>query len=301
MEIKNEPSRQLIKKDTTVSDMMISRQAQEVQGAMIIAKKFPRDEAKAFDKILRSCQRKGLAEDAEYTYPRGGETVNGPSIRLMEAIAQNWGNVDYGILELTNKNGLSEMMAYAWDLETNTRVTKIFTVKHWRDTKQGGYALKDVRDIYELTANYGMRRVRACIMGVIPGDITAAAVQECRKTLKEDNKKAPLEDRYRKMVAAFEKEFLVGQKQIEEYLGGGIESFTEDHFLRMQGVYRSLRDGMAKPGEFFKSFKEATQESVEYVKDPFTGTPPAPNGPGLSEKPAERTAWEEETEAKKNG
>jgi len=138
----------------TATDMMITRQSQEVQAAMIIAKRFPRDEARAFDKILRSCQRQGLAEQSEYTYPRGGQKIVGPSIRLAEAIAQNWGNVDYGIIELSNNNESSEMMAYAWDLETNTRVTKIFTVKHWRDTKQGGYALNDSRDIYETTANF---------------------------------------------------------------------------------------------------------------------------------------------------
>ena len=59
------------------------------------------------------------------------------------------GNIDYGIIELEQKDGKSEMMAYAWDLETNTRVTKIFGVEHKRDTRNGSYALTDSRDIYE--------------------------------------------------------------------------------------------------------------------------------------------------------
>ncbi|MCK5081416.1 MAG: hypothetical protein KAR31_00785 [Candidatus Omnitrophica bacterium] len=250
----------------TISEMMISRQAQEVQAAMVIAKKFPRDEAKAYDKIMRSCQRKGLAEQAEYVFPRGGQKVIGASIRLAEAIAQNWGNVDYGILELSNKDGASEIMAYAWDLETNTRVTKIFTVKHWRDTKSGGYGLKDVRDIYEATANFGARRVRACILGIIPGDITEAAVRKCRETIKGAHK-TPLEDRFRTMITVFEDEFQVSQKQIEEYLGYGMSSFSENDFIRMQGVYRSLRDEMSKPADFFKGIKEP-KEKVP-VNDPF--------------------------------
>lgn len=253
----------------TANEMMITRQAQEVQAAMVIAKKFPRDEAKAFDKIMRSCQRKGLAEQAEYTYPRGGQKVMGPSIRLAESIAQNWGNVDYGVIELSNKEGASEMMAYAWDLETNTRVSKIFTVKHWRDTKQGGYKLKDARDIYEATANFGARRVRACILGVIPGDIVDAAVTKCRATIKGSHK-TPLEDRFRTMIASFEEDFQVSQKQIEDYLGGRMKSFTENDFIRMQGVYRSLRDEMAKPDDFFKGHKEKEEVPVE---DPFKKKP----------------------------
>lgn len=136
---------------TSQTEMMISRQAQEVQGAIVMAKKFPRDEYDAMERIKRTCQRATLAEQAIYSYPRGGQTVMGPSIRLAEALAQNWGNIDYGVIELEQKNGSSEMMAYAWDLESNTRVTKIFTVEHKRDTRKGTYQLTDSRDIYEAT------------------------------------------------------------------------------------------------------------------------------------------------------
>ena len=261
---------EVVKKEaSTVQEMMISRQAQEVQAAMVIAKKFPRDAARAFDRIMQACQRKGLAEDANYTYPRGTEKVSGPTIRLAEAIAQNWGNIDYGVIELENKNGSSELMAYAWDLETNTRTTKIFTVKHWRDTKQGGYALKDARDIYEATANFGARRVRACILGIIPGDVVDAAVNKCKETLKGQHK-TPLEDRFKKMIASFEETFMVGQKQIEEYLGYGAQGFSEDDFIKMQGVFRSLRDGMSKPEDFFKMPKAANgKEKKESAPDPL--------------------------------
>ena len=97
------------------NQMMISRQAQEVQAAMVIAKKFPRDEYESTEKIRRTCQRSTLAEQAIYSYPRGGQNVAGPSVRLAEALAQCWGNIDYGIIELEQKVGVSEMMAYAWE------------------------------------------------------------------------------------------------------------------------------------------------------------------------------------------
>ena len=257
------------KSSSTINNMLVSRQVQEVQGAMVIAKKFPRDEAKAFDRILKACQRKGLAEDANYTYPRGTEKVSGPTIRLAEAIAQNWGNIDYGVIELDNKNGASELMAYAWDLETNTRTTKIFTVKHWRDTKKGGYALTDSRDIYEATANFGARRVRACILGIIPGDVVDAAVEKCKETLRGQHKTS-LEDRFKKMIASFEENFMVGQKQIEEYLGYGVQGFSEEDFIKMQGVFRSLRDGMSTPADFFKIVSGGTgSSSKETPPNPF--------------------------------
>jgi len=251
-----------VESKSTVSEMMVSRQAQEVQAAMVIAKRFPRDEAQAFDKIMRACKRRGLAEQAEYTFPRGGTKVVGASIRLAEAVAQCWGNIDYGIIELENKNGASEMMAYAWDLETNTRVTKVFSVGHVRDTKQGKKALDDSRDVYEATANFGARRVRACILGVIPGDVMDSAIDKCRATLKGAYTE-PLEDRFRKIIATFEDEFMVSKQQIEEYLGYSLSSAIENDYVRMKGVYRSLRDGMANPEKFFKI------KSLKEVSDPF--------------------------------
>ena len=46
---------------TSQTEMMISRQAQEVQGAIVMAKKFPRDEYDAMERIKRTCQRATLA------------------------------------------------------------------------------------------------------------------------------------------------------------------------------------------------------------------------------------------------
>src|SRR5690606_36069410 len=81
-------------------EVAMTRAAQEVQAAMVIAKRFPRDENTAFARIMRACKRKQLAEAAIYAYPKGGTNVQGPSIRLAEALAQAWGNIDFGVIEL---------------------------------------------------------------------------------------------------------------------------------------------------------------------------------------------------------
>lgn len=233
------------------NNMMVSRQAQEVQAAVIMAKNFPRDQLTAFNAVMESCKRPSLAGQAIYSYPRGGAKIEGPSIRLVEAIAQSWGNVDAGVIELTNTEKSSEMMAYAWDLETNTRITKTFTIKHVRDTKQGQKVLTDSRDVYENKANFSSRRLRACLLGVIPGDVVEAAVEQCKKTLSGAHKE-PLKDRIRKMISTFEEEFMISQKQIEEFLGFNIDACDENDYLNMRGTYKSLRDGMAKPEDYFK-------------------------------------------------
>jgi len=236
---------------SATTEMMVSKEAQQVQVAMIAAKRFPRDEVEAYNRVLRSCQRKSLAVQSMYEYPRGGQKVTGPSIRLAEALAQNWGNIEYGMTELEQKNGSSTMMAFAWDLETNTKRSIIFEVKHIRSKKGGNQELTDPRDIYELTANQGARRMRSCVLGVIPGDVVDAAVAECKKTMANDNTE-PLIDRVRKMVGVFNKEFSVSKEMLEKYLGCNLEAFSENDIIKLIGVYKSLKDGMSKREDFFE-------------------------------------------------
>ncbi|MGG4171610.1 hypothetical protein ABEW20_07475 [Bacillus safensis] len=248
---------------SVTTEAMVSRQAQEVQAAMVIAKKFPRDVYAAFERIKKACERKLLAESAVYEYPKGGSKISGPSIRLAEALAQNWGNIDYGIMELEQKAGESSVMAYAWDLETNTRQTKLFTVKHERKAKGTITKLNDPRDIYELVANLGARRVRACILGVIPGDIVDAAVDMCQRTLISGHQE-PLEDRLRKALSTFKTDFGVTKEMIEEYVGSKLDAFTEQDYLKIGRIYTSLRDGMAKKEDYFNvKVSGATKSKIE--------------------------------------
>ena len=238
---------------TAQADMMIARQAQEVQVAMLSAKKFPRNETEAINRIKAVCQRPTLADQAIYTYPRGGQRVSGPSIRLAEALAQNWGNVDTGVIELCTANGRSEMMAYAWDLETNTRVTKTFSVEHKRDTKQGRKDLTDGRDIYEATANFAARRQRACILSVIPGDIVEMAVAETRKTMAEADKR-PIDEIVASLTKSF-KSLGVDQEHLEKYIDKQLTVALKEDLVDLRGVYKAIKDGQSKPEDFFPDLK----------------------------------------------
>lgn len=228
---------------------LVGRQGQEVQAAVFMAKQFPRNLSQSFNRVIEICGRESLAEVATYEYPRGGKKVTGPSIRLAEAIAQVWGNIDTGIIELERGNGQSVAMAYAWDLETNYRQTKTFTVPHIRETKRGSVALTDSRDIYEMVANQGARRQRACILGVLPGDIVETAIQACERTLVGNGE--PLQNKISKMIDVFNNEFGVTVEMLEDKFGMNVEAFTEKTVITLRNIYTSLRDGMANVDAFF--------------------------------------------------
>ena len=241
-------------------DVETQRAISEVQGAIVLAKKFPRNQKEACDRILNACQRVSLAKDAVYTYSRGGTSVSGPSIRLAEAIAQNWGNLQFGIVEMEQRSGESTVKAYAWDVETNTKQEKVFQVAHIRYTKQGTKQLSDPRDIYELVANQGARRLRACILSVIPGDVIDAAVDECDKTLKTKIDVTP--EAVHKLVEAFAT-FGVSKAQIEARIQRRIEAIEPGQVVQMRKIYTSLKDSMSTPEDWFEPIDSESNKSNE--------------------------------------
>lgn len=227
-----------------------SREMEEVKGAIFLAKQFPRNYIEAERRILDACKRPSLAASAMYSYPRGGTKVTGPSIRLAEVLAQNWGNLSYGIKELEQREGESIAMAYCWDLETNVRQEKVFTVKHAIGTKNGLKKLTDPRDIYERVASDGARRLRACILGVIPGDVVEMAVKQCEETLR-GNADKPLKERVSDAIKLFKEKYKVTQEMIEAKFGYNVSAFTEIDLIELGKIFNSLKDGMTKPEDWF--------------------------------------------------
>lgn len=226
-----------------------SKEAQQIQAQLVVAKKFPRDQHAAFQRIIEACKRKGLAEEASYLYARGGTTITGASIRLLEVVAQQWGNFKAGIIELDNDNGESRVEAFAWDLESNAYDSKTFTVRHERHTRDGITKLTDARDQYELVANFAARRKRACMEAIIPRDIIDAALEQCDKTLKAGHTES-LTDRVRKMTSAFA-EYGVTVPMIEKRLQHKLEACIEQELVLLRKIFVSLKDGMSKREDWF--------------------------------------------------
>jgi hypothetical protein len=247
-----------------------TRAMQQVQAAVIMAKKFPRDENAAFARIMQSCKRISLAKIANYSYPRGDTQVSGPTIHLAKSIAKAWCNMDFGIVELSQQNGSSEVLAYCWDLETNVQEKRQFAVKHVRYSKSGGIQkLTEPRDIYEVAANNGARRLRACILGIVPNDVVEAAVKECRKTLAGDNSE-PISDKIRRCVAQFS-ELSVSQEMIEARLGHKMEATTREELIDLGEIFNSLKDKIGKVEDYFEKPKAekpvATEEEGQEINE----------------------------------
>lgn len=296
---------------TAVAESSGSRQLQarentEVMAMAMMAKRFPRDQIVACDRIRNAFTRVTLAEKAQYQFSRGGSDIVGPSIRAAEAMAQQWGNMSNGWREVSRTVGsdgvgMSEVEAFCVDYETTNRESIQFVVRHWRDTKKGGYALKDERDIYELCANQAQRRKRACILAQIPGDVTEMAMDQAGVTLKTSADTSP--EAMARMVDAFAA-FGVTKENIEKRIQRRLDAIQPAQVVSLKRIYASLRDEMSTPADWFEIEPEpAMATGAAAVKsaanarkaarkgaDPETGEVAAPAAAPAASAPAPAAA-----------
>ena len=243
----------------------MQRQIAETQAQFMMALHRPRVPMVAVDKMLLECQRPSLAEVALYSFSRGGTAINGLSIRALEMVARNWCNIKYGFRVLDRSAGRSVLQAYAYDLESNVPVERIFEVRHVRDKKGGAVPLTDERDIYELEANQAQRRVRACIEALIPGDVLDVCEDEIRKTL--EARADTTAEGIKKMLELF-KAFGVNQKMIESRIQRNVTAITASQMVGLRSVYNSLKDGMSSIDQWFDKTLADSPDKKNTADDP---------------------------------
>jgi hypothetical protein len=238
-----------------------SRAIAETKAAIYLARQFPRDESRVIEQIVSDCGELSVASTATYTYARGGTNISGPSIRLAELIARRWGNIECGVRELERTPGKSIAQAFAWDMQTNFKDSKTFEVPHVRELRGGNRRiLTDPRDLYEIVANDGARRKRACILAMIPAHVVDAAVEQCKATMIARDPVTP--EKLNKMIAAFQSEFGVSRGQIEKRFQRKIEAITPAQFVMLRGIFQALRDGVAIASDHFEP--ETIEEKPEH-------------------------------------
>ena len=266
-----------------------SRAVAEVQAAIVVAQQCPRSISHAIDQMREACRQPALAERAFYRFPRGGQTVSGESIHLARELARCWGNVQYGISEMRRDDdyGQSELQAWAWDVETNTRSSTTFIVPHKRDKRGGPERLVDMRDVYENNANNGARRLHEQIFNVVPKWFTEEAKELCSTTLQSGGGK-PLAQRVADSVKAFEAKWGITVDQLERKLGRDRDRWTEHDIAQLTVTYKSLDRGEITVADEFDDPRVTADEivassgSATSPEAPETGTTemaPAPEPP----------------------
>lgn len=243
-----------------------SRAVAEVQAAVTVAQKVPRDIGRVTAEMQDTAKRLAVAKNAFYEMPRAGGKVAGSTVHLARELARIWSNIDYGVRELRRDDaaGESEIQAFAWDQQTNTRSTRSFIVPHERMVKKQRSKLTDLGDIYLNNQNIGARAVRECIFTILPQWFTAEAEDLCRQTL-EKGEGEPIENQVSQMLAAFNT-LGVTEKMIADRLGRPRTAWGPGDLRELRTVHGTLSRQEATIKELFPE-----QENVDKLTGELTG------------------------------
>ena len=179
------------------------------------------------------------AQECMYALPRGGKPIVGPSIRLAEIVASQWGNCRQGarIVSIDRKEGYVEAEGVFHDLETNSATTK--RVRR-RIFDKKGKCFTD--DMILVTGNAACSiALRNAIFGGVPKAVWNEAYKTAEHTVKGDIKTLP-----ERRTAALKAMSAFGLKpeQVWLILGiGGEKDCGLDQIIELAGIHQSLKEG----------------------------------------------------------
>lgn len=230
----------------------------EVDVQITTAKKFPRS-LQGFLNDAESCvcRNPDVAASCIYALPRGGKTIEGPSVRMAEILAHCWGNllVMSRISQETDRFIVAQCLA--WDLEKNSRAG--IEVRR-KITDRNGRRLND--DMITMTCNAALSiAYRNAVWKIIPAAFYGTVYQKARRLAGGQGKS--IEER-RKGVQEWIAGIGVKAAELFAFLGvKGWEDISLDHMATLAGIITSLKDGETTVDQVFRPKPDAALSSPD--------------------------------------
>lgn len=236
-----------------------------IQSAYIMAMQKPRNEMQSRSRILEACKRPEFASRVEYAKPVGGKKMVGPSIRFAELAVREWGNVITEAQLVYEDDNVRRVKVTVIDLETNATFGKEIQIKKTVERRDG----KGREIVGERTNTYGekvfivlatdeelhtkeaaliSKVIRNEGLRLIPQDIIDEGIEVARKTLHNRDAQDP-KSALKKVVDAFGN-IGISPKQLEVYLGHGLDIISPAEIQDLRGVYQAVSSGEASWAEY---------------------------------------------------
>jgi hypothetical protein len=242
------------------------------EGALIdkqiaTAKKFPRNIHRCKDNIVAiASMDEETAKECGYALPRGGKTINGPSVHLARIVIQQYGN-----LRVEAKAGLADKthvicQATCIDLENNVGI-RVEVKRKILDK----YGVRYNEDMITVTGSAGASiALRNAVFNVVPKPVWNAGYKAAQEKLigdvSDENK---LVAKRKKTLDEFMKSYGVDEKAILKALG--LREATQikaEEIKNLVGLWQAIKDGDTTVDEtFYPEKKKSNEESPVPLED----------------------------------
>lgn len=239
-----------------------AREIAQVQAKFAMARRFPRNDDDFRVQLLARCKSSDFAKVARYSLPRGGKTVEGPSIRFVEEAIRKFGNLEVATDVLVDDHEKRMLRVGVLDLEANIAHSITITVPKTMDRKnlQPGerpissrknsfgetvYLLPAPDDEVTVKQNSAVSKaLRTQGLRVLPGEVVAEAMALVIATLRAKVAQDPEGER-KSLIDAFAV-LRVMPSQLGEYLGMDLEQASPADLVELRGLYVAIKDGAVR-------------------------------------------------------
>lgn len=280
----------------------------EVEARFAVAIGRPRDIDQARLTLLKDCRRPGFAELAVYSKPVGGKSLEGPSIRLVEAALRAYGNMDVRSPTILEDDEKRIVRVTVTDLETNLTFSDDVVVSKTverRSLKDGQTALGSRANSYGQTVyivgatddDVATKRgalvsktMRTLGVRALPGDLIDEAMFTARETMRNADAKDPKAAR-RKIIDLFDAEG-VSPADLAKFLGKPLaDVLPPDDLATLRKAYAAVKERHTTWAELMaaKDAPAATGTKVDQAKAKL----------GKKDAPSSEMSPEEMAEAEK--
>jgi hypothetical protein len=235
----------------------------EIDQQIATARVYPRNPKRVVNNILSlATMDEATAEECIYAMPRGGKPIKGPSVRLAEIIASQWGNCRVGarVVHVDRVEKYVEAEGVFHDLETNAATTARVR-RRISDSKGRLYS----EDMIVVTGNAACAIAkRNAILGGIPKTVWRKAYDAVEAVLAGDVK--TLSERRDAAMKAFAAFGVTPEQVCVAVNVGSVEEISVDHLATLRGMIAALKSGEATVEEVFPR-RPAADDAPKGVKN----------------------------------
>ncbi len=260
--------RELTRSADVGGDALAASAQAEVQARFAMARRFPRSQNTAEQKILDACMRPSFAappkpgtQTAMYARPvGGGKVAEGLSIHFAKVARQIWGNLHTSAHTIFDDAEKRVVRVSCTDLETNiTEELDVLVTKFVERsfTKDGDVVIRSRlnsygKPVYLIEASEDAlapkekalvsKARREVILAMIPADILDMAKDQLRATQQTRDAQDPAAAR-RGICGAFAEIGIMPDQIEKRYLQHPLEECTPAEWGELRGLFAALRSG----------------------------------------------------------
>lgn len=245
-----------------------AREKATVFMAAQLADRNRRNELAATKAIMLACADAAFADEALYSYKRGGTDITGPSVNLAREMMRCWGNMRAGIEIVSVRGDEVTIRGSAWDLERNISTASEDSFRRLVQRKEKGsgearWVETDEREFRELVNRRGAICERNAILKLMPAHVVRAAQEACEVTLyrasaaeaaKAKSSKPSDKQDWQQTIAnilVFFAPFGVDRQRLEKRFKCKLEEIGGPELADLRQMKAALKDGTASPDELF--------------------------------------------------